>query len=255
MPAPHDLVGTGPDTTPAEDHDNLAGTAHPAPRQRPRLRSSPPGLQSHHRPASGADRASHGRERGGRSHSPRPRGRAAGRPAAHRPQRRAARLACGPPCCCATDAIARTWRSTRPARRVRVEGAAPAGWTRSTTRRPIWGWLHCTAPPETSASWATRWAAASGWLGRKHGLQANSVTAVELVTGRRRAGSRRPRQRARAVLGRARRRRQLRVVTALEFDLYPLEPALRGQPVLRLRARKRGRARLARAGRRAFPRR
>ena len=67
-----------------------------------------------------------------------------------------------------------------------------------------------------------------GWLGRKHGLQANSVTAVELVT-------------ADGELVRADRDNEpelfwaLRggggnfgVVTALEFDLYPLEQLFAG---------------------------
>ena len=67
-----------------------------------------------------------------------------------------------------------------------------------------------------------------GWLGRKHGLQANSVTAVELVT-------------ADGELVRADRDNEpelfwavrggggnFGVVTALEFDLYPLEQLFAG---------------------------
>ena len=49
-----------------------------------------------------------------------------------------------------------------------------------------------------------------GWLARKHGLQANAVTALELVTADGALRARRRRPRARAVLGAARGRRQLR---------------------------------------------
>ena len=49
-----------------------------------------------------------------------------------------------------------------------------------------------------------------GWLARKHGLQANSVTAIELVTADGRLAPRRRDPRAGPVLGPARRRRQLR---------------------------------------------
>ena len=49
-----------------------------------------------------------------------------------------------------------------------------------------------------------------GWLARRHGLAANSVTAIELVTADGRQLRVDARQRARAVLGAARRRRQLR---------------------------------------------
>ena len=49
-----------------------------------------------------------------------------------------------------------------------------------------------------------------GWYARKLGLATNSVTAVELVIADGTAAARRRGQRARAVLGAARRRRQLR---------------------------------------------
>ena len=49
-----------------------------------------------------------------------------------------------------------------------------------------------------------------GWLGRRYGLAANSVLAVELVTADGTPRARRPRQRAGPLLGRSRRRRQLR---------------------------------------------
>ena len=48
------------------------------------------------------------------------------------------------------------------------------------------------------------------WLGRLHGLAANSVTAAELVTADGQGDPRRRRPRARPLLGAARRRRQLR---------------------------------------------
>ena len=49
-----------------------------------------------------------------------------------------------------------------------------------------------------------------GWLARSHGLQANSVTAIELVTADGEFVRTDAEQRPRAVLGAARRRRELR---------------------------------------------
>ena len=62
----------------------------------------------------------------------------------------------------------------------------------------------------TSASSATRSAAASAGSRRKHGLAANSVTAIELVTADGALVRADRRRRRRPVLGAARRRRQLR---------------------------------------------
>ena len=49
-----------------------------------------------------------------------------------------------------------------------------------------------------------------GWLARKHGLSCNNVVSIEVVTADGVLLPRRRRQRARPVLGAARRRRQLR---------------------------------------------
>ena len=69
-----------------------------------------------------------------------------------------------------------------------------------------------------------------GWLGRRYGLAANSIVAAELVTATA-ACPRRRRPRRRPVLGATGRRRQLRVVTALEFRLYPVRSVHAGAAV------------------------
>ena len=84
------------------------------------------------------------------------------------------------------------------------------------------------------------------WLARKHGLAADSVTAIELVTP---AGERRPRHRRgprRALLGAARRRRQLRRRDRDGVPPVPLRRGLRRLHALPVRPPRRGAARLAR---------
>ena len=86
------------------------------------------------------------------------------------------------------------------------------------------------------------------WLARKHGLAANSVVAVQIVTadGPRRRRRRQPRRRP--LLGRARRRRQLRHRHRHRARALPGAGALRRHARLPRRARRRGPARLARVG-------
>ena len=84
------------------------------------------------------------------------------------------------------------------------------------------------APRPTSASSATRWAAVSSWLARKHGLAADSVTAIELVTP---AGDRvRATADDHAELFWALRggSGNFGIVTAMEFRLYPYADVFAG---------------------------
>ena len=86
-----------------------------------------------------------------------------------------------------------------------------------------------------------------GWLARKHGLQANSVTALELVTAdgrRRRVDAEHEPDLFWALRGG---NGNFGVVTAIEFEVYPVERAVRGGDVLPVRARRRGPPRLGRA--------
>ena len=126
--------------------------------------------------------------------------------AVHRPQRRAARRPRrhDP----AQDlGHARRRRST-PTPHRRASRPARCGST-SRPPPPRTGWPRWPAPRPTSASSATRLGGGLSWLARTHGLAANSVVAAEVVTADGGcAASTRPR--ARAVLGPARRRRQLR---------------------------------------------
>ena len=84
-----------------------------------------------------------------------------------------------------------------------------------------------------------------GWYGRKHGLFTNSITAIELVTADGDCAAS-TRQRARALLGAARRRRQLRRRHGARVPPVPDLAGLRGCPVLPVGALGRGPARLAR---------
>ena len=79
-----------------------------------------------------------------------------------------------------------------------VDAAAPHGLTA----------LHGSSPDVGVAGYSL--GGGMGWLARSHGLQTNSVTAIELVTADGEFRPRRRRQRPGAVLGAARRRRQLR---------------------------------------------
>ena len=92
-----------------------------------------------------------------------------------------------------------------------------------------------------------------GWLARKHGLQTNSVTAIELVTADGdlvRADAEHEPDLFWALRGGG---GNFGVVTAIEFDVYPVDGALRRRDVLPVRARGRGAARLARAAARRCP--
>ena len=85
-----------------------------------------------------------------------------------------------------------------------------------------------------------------GWLGRKHGLQANALTAVEIVTADgelRRIDHDNETDLFWAVRGGG---GNYGVVTALEFELFPAPRDLRRLAVLPVRARGRGHARVAR---------
>ena len=80
-----------------------------------------------------------------------------------------------------------------------VDAAAPHGLVR-----------RCTAPRPTVGVAGYSLGGGMGWLARSHGLQTNSVTAIELVTADGELVRTDARQRPGAVLGAARRRRQLR---------------------------------------------
>ena len=94
------------------------------------------------------------------------------------------------------------------ARRVRV-GAATR-WEQVTPRLSELGLaaLHGSSPDVGIVGYSL--GGGIGWLARKHGMQTNAVTAIELVTADGQPRPHRPRARARAVLGPARRRRQFR---------------------------------------------
>ena len=98
----------------------------------------------------------------------------------------------------------------------------------------------------TWASPATRSAAAWAGSGRKHGLQANALTAVEIVTADgelRRIDHDNETDLFWAVRGGG---GNYGVVTALEFELFPAPEIYAGALFFPLRARARGHARLAR---------
>ena len=94
------------------------------------------------------------------------------------------------------------------ARRVRV-GAATT-WQQVVPRLSELGLaaLHGSSPDVGIVGYSL--GGGIGWLARKHGMQTNAVTAIELVTADGRLVRTDARARARAVLGAARRRRQLR---------------------------------------------
>src|SRR5918999_2073533 len=94
------------------------------------------------------------------------------------------------------------------ARRVRV--GAGVKWERVGPQLSELGLaaLHGSSPDVGIAGYSL--GGGMGWLARKHGLQANSVTAMELVTADGRAARIRRTERARALLGASRRPRELR---------------------------------------------
>ena len=106
----------------------------------------------------------------------------------------------------------------RPVGRRHGPGVRRSAWPRWPARRL------------TSASSATRWAAASaGWLAA-YGLCCNSVTAIELVTADGRAAALRRRARVRPLLGAAGRHGQLRLWSRRSScELSPRRRALRGR--------------------------
>ena len=72
-----------------------------------------------------------------------------------------------------------------------------------------------------------------GWLGRRYGLAAHSVTRAEVVTGRRRVGHRQPAtEHPDLFWGLEGSAGNLGIVTALEFALHPVRDGLRRQPLL-----------------------
>ena len=166
------------------------------------------------------------------------------RPAGNRPQRRSARIARG------HDPAQDRAHARRPDRRGgagrprrgrravargrRGRGAAPPA-PPSPAPRPTWAWS------------ATRSAADSSFLGRRHGLSANAVRAIEIVTADGRLRPLRSRERTRPVLGAARRRWQLRRRDRGRARAVPDRARVRRRPLLPDRARHRGAARLARA--------
>ena len=95
------------------------------------------------------------------------------------------------------------------ARRARVARGDALGGRRRRSVRARAG-ARCTAPRRDVGVVGYSLGGGIGWLARKHGMQTNSVTAIELVTADGAARPRGRRARARAVLGPARRRRQLR---------------------------------------------
>ena len=132
------------------------------------------------------------------------------------------------------------------ARRVRV-GAATR-WERRRRRScPSSGWRRCTAPRRTSGIVGYSLGGGIGWLARKHGMQTNAVTAIELVT----ADGRLVRTDAEhepelfwALRGGG---GNFGVVTAIEFAVAARARALRGRAVLPRRADRRGPAHVDRA--------
>ena len=111
--------------------------------------------------------------------------------------------------------------------------------------------LHGSTPDVSVAGYSL--GGGLGWYGRKHGLAANSVTAIELVTADgelRRVDAQNEPELFWALRGGG---GNFGVVTALEFDLLPGQRGLRGRPLLPVRALVRGAARVARVVARPRP--
>ena len=144
--------------------------------------------------------------RRGRGRRLRARARAAGRAPGHRPQRE--------PLGALEDTLLVDVRELQevaidPARQ-RVRVGAGVKWERVAPQLSEHGLagLHGSSPDVGIAGYSL--GGGMGWLARKHGLQTNSVTAIELVTADGVHAPRRRDARGRPVLGAARRQRQLR---------------------------------------------
>ena len=189
-PPPRSMAACSSPIPPASIHP--APRPHGGPRQRPRrprLGRGPPGLEPRRRPAPRRRRhpASGRRRRRASSSSPATHGlRVAA--AGHRPQRRRARHARRhDPRQDREHARRRDRRrgAHRPRRRRRALGRRHRARLRARPRR------RSPAPRPTSASSATSLGGGIGWLARKHGLAANSVTRDRARHRRRRARPRR----------------------------------------------------------------
>ena len=127
------------------------------------------------------------------------------------------------------------WRSPRPRRRT--------GCSRSSGSSPDVGVVGYTLGGGLS------------WLARKHGLAANHVTAIELVTPDGELVRATADEHADLFWALRGGGGNFGVVTAMEFRLFPLRRGLRGHVPVPVRARRRGPRGVARAGRGPRPRR
>ena len=166
-----------------------------------------------------------GRRRRRRRRALRRRRRPPGRPAAHRPQRRPARRPQRLHPVEDRPAAGRQDRRREPA----PPACAPArSGRRSCRARPTSGSPRCTAPRPDVSVVGYSLGGGLGWYGRKHGLAANSVTAIELVTADgelRRVDAANEPELFWALRGGG---GNFGVVTALEFDLYPISEVYAG---------------------------
>ena len=170
----------------------------------------------------------------------------ADRPAGHRPRLRAARAAGG------RDAAAdrRGCASVRidpAARTARAE--AGALWQDVTVPAGQHGLAALAGSSPNVGVTGYTLGGGMGWLARRYGLAANSVTAAEIVTPDGRLRARRRRPRAGPVLGGPRRRRQRRGGDRAGDEAVPGPRAVRRGAVLPDPARRGGAARLARVDR------
>ena len=127
----------------------------------------------------GADRAAGGRGRRRRRRALRPRARPAGRAAAHGPQRRAARLARRRDPAQDRRAAGRRDRR-RAADRARRRGRQVGRTSCPRASELGLAALHGSTPDVSVVGYSL--GGGVGWYARKHGLSANSVAAIELVT-------------------------------------------------------------------------
>ena len=179
------------------------------PPRRRRLRRRPPGLQPRRRPAPRRRRLSRPtRDEVADVVALRARRRPARRRPVDRPQRRPARRSLEARSCSRRSGMRR--RRDRPAAPDRPRRRRRrCGRTSSTPpRRTASIALHGSSPDVGVAGYSL--GGGMGWLARTHGLQANSLTAIELVTADGELVRTDARPRPGAVLGAARRRRQLR---------------------------------------------
>ena len=130
------------------------------------------------------------------------------------------------------------------ARSVRV--GAGVKWERVAQRLSAHGLagLHGSSPDVGIAGYSL--GGGMGWLARKHGLQTNAVTALELVTAEGeliRVDAEHEPELFWALRGGG---GNFGIVTAIEFGVVEVDDALRGRVLLRVRARGRGAAHLER---------